>query len=108
MWAWIVAHKHEIEIVGACWLAVQVAAGMPTPNGSGPTSTWWYRWAFNVAHSITNLPRLLATTFPQVSWIAMLFGVKQESANSAPGGVNGAPSVDGKSSLGDQSPESAK
>ena len=67
-------------------VAVQIAAGMPTPNGTGPTSTWWYRWAFNVAHSITNLPRLLATTFPQVSWIATLFGVKQDGEGAATSG----------------------
>ena len=79
MWGWIVAHKHEIEIVATCWFAVQVAAGMPTPNGTGPTSTWCYRWFFNVAHSITNLPRLLATTFPQVAWIAALFGIQQQT-----------------------------
>jgi hypothetical protein len=80
MWGWIVAHKHEIEIVGACWFAVQVAAGMPTPNGTGPTSSWWYRWLFNIAHSVTNLPRLLATTFPQVAWIAALFGIQHQMA----------------------------
>ncbi|MGO9590546.1 MAG: hypothetical protein ACLP3K_10945 [Candidatus Acidiferrales bacterium] len=79
MWEWIVAHKHEIEIVGVCWFAVQMAAGMPTPNGSGPTSSWWYRWLFNIAHSVTNLPRLLSTTFPQVAWIAALFGIQQQA-----------------------------
>jgi hypothetical protein len=78
MWEWIAARRHEIEIVGACWFAVQMAAGMPTPNGSGPTSSWWYRWLFNIAHSITNLPRLLSTTFPQVAWIAALFGIQQQ------------------------------
>ena len=50
MWEWIVARKHEIEIVGACWFAVQMAAGMPTPDGLGcTTSSWWYRWLFNIA-----------------------------------------------------------
>ena len=78
MWAWIAVHKHEIEIVGVCWVAVQVAAGMPTPNGAGPTSNWWYRWLFNISHSITNLPRLLATTFPQVAWVTAIFGVQQQ------------------------------
>ncbi|MFZ0787147.1 MAG: hypothetical protein WAN97_17680 [Candidatus Acidiferrales bacterium] len=79
MWRWIVLHKDEIELMAAWWVAVQVAAGMPTPNGTGPTSRWWYRWLFNVAHSITNLPRLLATTFPQVAWIATLFGIQQQA-----------------------------
>lgn len=83
MWAWIVTHKHEVEIVGACWAAVQVAAGMPTPNGTGPASSWWYRWLFNISHSITNLPRLLATTFPQVAWVAALFGVQQQGTPNA-------------------------
>lgn len=71
MWQWIVTHRADAELVGACWLAVQIAAGMPTPRESSSTA---YRWAFNVAHSFTNLPRLLATAFPEVSWIAALFG----------------------------------
>jgi hypothetical protein len=69
---WIVTHRTDTELVAACWLAVQIAAGMPTPRDSSSTI---YKWIFNVAHSITNLPRLLATAFPEVSWIAALFGV---------------------------------
>ncbi|HEX4002324.1 MAG TPA: hypothetical protein VHX36_06720 [Candidatus Acidoferrales bacterium] len=41
MWRWIVLHENEIQLIGACWIVVQVAAGMPTPNGTGPTSRWW-------------------------------------------------------------------
>ncbi len=73
MWQWIVTHRADAELVASCWLAVQVAAGMPTPRDTSGTA---YKWAFNVAHSVTNLPRLLATAFPEVSWIAALFGVK--------------------------------
>lgn len=79
MWTWLAAHKHDVELVAACWFLVQIFAGMPTPNGTGITTTVWYRWIFNVGHSITNLPRLLATTFPQVGWIAGLFGIKQDT-----------------------------
>lgn len=75
MWPWIVMHHADVELVAACWLAVQIAAGMPTPRDSSSTT---YKWAFNVAHSITNLPRLLATAFPEVSWVAAVFGVKHE------------------------------
>lgn len=78
MWSWLVAHKHDVEVVAGVWFVVQVAAGMPTPGETGFSANLWYRWIFNVAHSITNLPRLLATTFPQVAWIAQLFGIKQD------------------------------
>ncbi|MGH9740562.1 MAG: hypothetical protein ACRD4X_18540 [Candidatus Acidiferrales bacterium] len=77
MWQWIVTHRGDAELVALCWLAVQVAAGMPTPRESSSTA---YKWAFNVAHSFTNLPRLLATAFPEVSWIAAFFGLPAAQA----------------------------
>jgi len=90
MWDFLLTHRADAELVGAVWLAVQIAAGMPTPRDASGTA---YKWAFNVAHSVTNLPRLLATAFPQVSWIAALFGVpaggsasKSESTNTGPTG----------------------
>ncbi|MGH9687740.1 MAG: hypothetical protein ACRD5K_11680 [Candidatus Acidiferrales bacterium] len=80
---WIVTHRADAELVAACWLAVQIAAGMPTPREPSSTA---YKWAFNVAHSFTNLPRLLATAFPEVSWIAALFGVKSADIGQPTGG----------------------
>jgi hypothetical protein len=72
MWEFLLAHRVDAELVGVCWLAVQIAAGMPTPRDASGNA---YRWVFNVAHSFTNLPRLLATAFPEVTWVAALFGV---------------------------------
>ncbi len=83
MWQWLVMHRSDAELVAACWLAVQIAAGMPTPRATSSTA---YTWAFNVAHSLTNLPRLLATAFPEVSWVAALFGVDSASAGQTKGG----------------------
>lgn len=80
MWRLIVTHRADVELVAAFWLAVQIASGMPTPRD---TSSNTYKWAFNVAHSITNLPRLLATAFPEVGWVSALFGL--------PAGVRGLP-----------------
>lgn len=77
MWQWLVTHRADAELAALCWLAVQIAAGMPTPRESSSTA---YKWAFNVAHSFTNLPRLLATAFPEVSWIAALFGLHAAQA----------------------------
>lgn len=72
MWEFLLAHRADAELIGVCWLTVQIAAGMPTPRDASSTA---YKWAFNVAHSMTNLPRLLTTAFPEVGWIAALFGV---------------------------------
>ncbi|HVB87864.1 MAG TPA: hypothetical protein VNK23_14485 [Candidatus Dormibacteraeota bacterium] len=72
MWQFLLAHRADAELIGVCWIAVQIAAGMPTPRDASNTA---YKWAFNVAHSFTNLPRLLATAFPEVNWVAALFGV---------------------------------
>ncbi|MGA9883578.1 MAG: hypothetical protein WBQ34_07660 [Candidatus Acidiferrales bacterium] len=84
MWEFLSTHRAQAELVGVCWLAVQIAAGMPTPCDASSTA---YKWTFNVAHSLTNLPRLLATTFPEVSWIAALFGVKSaDTGQSTRGG----------------------
>jgi hypothetical protein len=83
MWAWLMNHRADVEFVAACWLAVQIAAGMPTPRDSSSTA---YKWAFNVAHSFTILPRLLATAFPEVGWIAALFGVKAADSTPTNGG----------------------
>lgn len=83
MWGWLASHRADVELAAACWLAVQVAAGMPTPRVDSSTA---YKWAFNVAHSVTNLPRLLATAFPEVSWVVALFGVKQGSEEPTTGG----------------------
>lgn len=77
MWEFLLAHRADAELVGICWLAVQIASGMPTPRDASSTA---YKWAFNVAHSLTNIPRLLATAFPEVSWIAALFGVPEGDA----------------------------
>jgi hypothetical protein len=81
MWQWIVTHRADVELVAGCWLAVQIASGMPTPRDTSSTA---YKWAFNVAHSVTNLPRLLATAFPEVGWIAALFGVPAGQAGLKP------------------------
>jgi hypothetical protein len=92
MWEFLLAHRADAELIGACWLAVQIAAGMPTPRDASGTA---YKWLFNVAHSLTNLPRLFATAFPEVSWVAALFGVPangvrsklaSQSAEQNPGG----------------------
>ena len=72
MWEFLLTHRADAELVGVCWLAVQIAAGMPTPRDASSTA---YKWAFNVAHSVMNLPRLFATAFPEVSWVAALFGL---------------------------------
>jgi len=79
MWEFLLTHRADAELVGVCWMAVQIAAGMPTPRENSSTA---YKWAFNVAHSLTNLPRLLATAFPEVSWIAALFGVPANESGS--------------------------
>ncbi len=83
MWELVARHKDDVALVAAFWLAVQVAAGMPTPRANSSTT---YRWVFNVAHSLTNLPRLLATAFPEVSWIAAFFGLGRNSAGQTTGG----------------------
>jgi hypothetical protein len=80
MWQWIVKHRADVELVASCWLAVQVAAGMPTPRDTSSTA---YKWAFNVAHAVTNLPRLLSTAFPEAGWVTVLFGNK--AGGQAPG-----------------------
>jgi hypothetical protein len=72
VWQSLSAHRQDVELIAACWLAVQFAAGMPTPRESSSIA---YKWAFNVAHSLINLPRLLATAFPEVTWIAAVFGL---------------------------------
>jgi len=80
VWQSLSAHRQDAELIAACWLAVQFAAGMPTPRDSSSTA---YKWAFNVAHSLINLPRLLATAFPEVAWIAALFGLPASSASAS-------------------------
>lgn len=39
-------------------------SAMPSPNGSGATNTWWYKWIFGFLHSWMNMVRVLVTIFP--------------------------------------------
>ena len=59
----------------AGYVAWNAIAAMPSPNGTGQpdrqagagagvTATWWYKWIFGTLHGVTNLPRLVATLFP--------------------------------------------
>jgi hypothetical protein len=67
----------------AGYVAWNAIAAMPSPNGTGlpavaglpqsdrqagagagVTATWWYKWIFGTLHGVTNLPRLVATLFP--------------------------------------------
>jgi hypothetical protein len=87
VWQSLSAHRPDVELIAACWLAVQLAAGMPTPRESSSIA---YKWAFNVAHSLINLPRLLATAFPEVTWIAAILRLPAPPprASSAQQGLN--------------------
>lgn len=62
----MLAHHWKAAVV--LWLIICAVNGMPSPNGTGPTSTWWYKWMFGATHLATaGVPRVIATMFPQFS-----------------------------------------
>jgi hypothetical protein len=57
-WPWIIA----------AWFLVGFVTMMPSPEKTGPTSSFWYRWLYGGLHmTIGALPRLIVTLFPQYS-----------------------------------------
>lgn len=63
--AWV--HNHLLSIVFCAWLLSNLAAALPSPNGSGFTSGWFYKTLFTFMHlTFGSVPRILATIFPAV------------------------------------------
>lgn len=56
------------KLLLAAYCAVTAINTMPTPNGSGPTGTWWYKWLFGMTHAaIAGLPRIIVSFFPALA-----------------------------------------
>lgn len=48
------------------WLVFNGVQTMPSPQDTGPTSTWGYKWAFALLHTIAaGVPRIVYTMLPQ-------------------------------------------
>jgi len=48
------------------YIAITVVGGMPSPQPTGPTSSWLYKWAFGSLHAVAaGVPRIVYTLFPQ-------------------------------------------
>lgn len=57
--------EHHWKVFVAIWLAVGFVTAMPSPNGVGPTASWWYRWIFNGLHgTIGAIPRMMISLWP--------------------------------------------
>lgn len=73
--------QHLALSLFALWLFSNVVGAMPSPNGTGATATWWYKWLFGTLHAIGGaVPRMIIQFFPQY---AKFFGAVEVSNRSA-------------------------
>jgi len=59
--------SHPYQAIIYALLFTNLVATMPSPNGTGMRATTAYKWVFGFLHALPNIPRLLATLFPQVA-----------------------------------------
>jgi len=60
-------HNHPYQSIVYAILFSNLVATMPSPSGVGIRGSTIYKWAFGFLHAIPNLPRVLATLFPQLA-----------------------------------------
>lgn len=72
--------NHPYWTISIAIVFPNLVSTMPSPNGTGFTSSTPYKWLFGFLHALPNLPRLLSTLFPQLAGTIGIISQDQAAA----------------------------